>query len=83
MNGIVWEPEWRYSGVPIVGDYIQVKCWCGEIDEGFVVSVESMLGSILVELSGDDFCQHRYMVCWRKGALPEFSTIGLRRSVDA
>ena len=85
---IVWEPEWRTTGIPKLGDYVQLQLMhrdtgVFDIQEGVFGGLYSyMLTTYVVvipELSGGP-----WNVCkWRRGALPEFTAMDREVDTDA
>lgn len=70
MAEFSWEENWRYSGIPKVGDYIQIKGYTLVesfiVLEGFVVLVKG----IRVELIPKPVNAY-YATAWRRRIVPE------------
>lgn len=71
MNEWEWEKEWRYSGCPDIGDYIQLRATCllggcKRQFEGFVLSIEDSIVTIVGMVHRCPF----KAVCWRKRIVP-------------
>lgn len=90
MSDIVWG-EWQYTGLPVLGDYIQVRVendMTGEqrVDEGFVAVIVEQYGQTQIYLSGEEVVNgpvDESAICWRRGALPEYNAVLRRQTVDA
>lgn len=85
---MAWEPQWRYSGGPAIGDYIQVD-WeyptSGDSGrhEGLVVAVnEDGVVKMSPEGPSEVERENPYAVRWRKGALPEYDEASDRRELE-
>ena len=76
MDEVVWEPTWRVTGAPNVGDFIQVEAYFlfygGPIErmQGMVIKVNGKQVTLSPFISDDWFA-----IRWRKGFPPEVNSV--------